>query len=402
MHGIQSSLFTAAITLCVFSAGLFSEKRTRAGRSFVYFTSYLIIESLGFAFGLLMSHPATPLKALWLGLLMASSFLVAPCLWLAIRESVEGVRPRVASLGRGQISVILAGMALTLPLIETAHLGVAYENPWRVVGPFHSNAIHAAMLLSVFLFAWQVPFYLWRCRRALLDQLGRRNVDPANADTEALKWIKIPLVIVFTSWVVGVLRTLHCALTPGQQESAALLSVIDVSVTIGAIYVVVSRASSASNSVEPVSPGSSAPRREDRQAAPAPSKYARSTLDVSVRARIKDKLESAMGAQEVYRDSLLSLRSLSAAIQENAHYVSQVLNQELNSNFYELVNRHRIELAQKLLVTYPERTVLDIALSVGFNSKSTFNSAFRRQTGTTPRQYRSVRTFAAAENSDPA
>jgi len=84
---------------------------------------------------------------------------------------------------------------------------------------------------------------------------------------------------------------------------------------------------------------------------------------------------------------MLNLRSLSRLLNEKAHYVSQVINQDLGANFYELVNRTRIERAQRLLVEAPERTVLEIALSVGYNSKSTFNTAFRRQTGVTPTEY---------------
>ena len=74
------------------------------------------------------------------------------------------------------------------------------------------------------------------------------------------------------------------------------------------------------------------------------------------------------------------------------HYVSQVINQDLGSNFYELVNQRRIERAMQLLMEPPNRTILEIALSVGYNSKSTFNTAFRRQTGVTPTEYRAKAT----------
>ncbi|HUG09689.1 MAG TPA: helix-turn-helix domain-containing protein, partial [Opitutaceae bacterium] len=86
--------------------------------------------------------------------------------------------------------------------------------------------------------------------------------------------------------------------------------------------------------------------------------------------------------------SLLNLRSLSRAIGEKAHYVSQVINRDLNSNFYELVNRHRIAQAKQLLADEAGQTVLEIALAVGFNSKSTFNTAFRRHAGMTPSEFR--------------
>ena len=76
MTGLQSSLYTAAIALCVFSAGIL---RDRHGRSFAWFTGFLFVATLGFVFELLMVHPAMPLKSLWLGLRMGTSLLIAPC-----------------------------------------------------------------------------------------------------------------------------------------------------------------------------------------------------------------------------------------------------------------------------------------------------------------------------------
>ena len=90
------------------------------------------------------------------------------------------------------------------------------------------------------------------------------------------------------------------------------------------------------------------------------SKYARSPLDPSIRSRIVRKLEAAFGAEELHRDSGLSLGSLSDHINESEHYVSQVINQELGSTFYDFVNLRRIEHAKTLLIASPDRTVLDV------------------------------------------
>jgi AraC-like DNA-binding protein len=111
-------------------------------------------------------------------------------------------------------------------------------------------------------------------------------------------------------------------------------------------------------------------------------------VDPAVRQRIREKIEAALADEAIICDSLLSLQTLSRAVREDPRYVSQVINLDLGANFYDLISRHRIELAKARLVKSPEETVLAIALAVGFNSKSTFNAAFRRFTGLTPREFR--------------
>lgn len=427
MNGIQSFLYTVAIALCVFSAGILRDKQGRTGRSFAWFTTFLIIETLGFVFELLMIHPAAPLKALWLGLRMGTSLLIAPCLWLAVKESVEGVRPRLSCLGGKHRIAILAGLALLLPLIESTHTGLDYYNPAQPTSPLHSRVIHATMLGCIAIFAVQVPYYLGRCRRLLL------------ASADAQTWRQIPLVVVFTAWALGLLRTVQCA-THAPRELTLLFALTEVGVTVGAMYLIVRRVSlperdqpagveEAAQLAEPLSAASTtnldiapsvpltwAAEPSSATLTPTPSpeqpkllirpeppalqvsdpvaapeaKYARSHLDAATRERIKRKLEAALATESVSSDSLLNLRSLSRSINEKAHYVSQVINQDLHTNFYELVNRHRIERARQLLVGTPDQTVLEIALAVGFNSKSTFNTAFRQHTAMTPTDYRAA------------
>ena len=391
MNGFQSSLYTAAFALCVFSAGLLRAKRSAGDRRIDYFTLFLGIEGLALGLEVLMVHEATPLKALWLGLRMAISLWLAPCLWLAVREVVEGDRPRWTDIGRGHLALIGVGMMLTLPLIESTHLGLDYSSRPGGGGLFSPRAIHGAMLGCIAVFAVQGPIFLWRCRRFLVADAGAQG-------RAAVGWLQLPLIVVATTWALGVLRTVQCA-AHAPQGLTLVFAMTEVGVTVAAIYVLMRRAALQGEVDKPasgVAAAVSVAAVEDVtvEELRTEGKYARSKLTPVIRERVKRKLEHAFGEERVYRDSLLSLRSLSGALKENVHYVSQVINQDLNASFYDLVNQHRVEEAKCRLVAAPEETVLEIALAVGFNSKSTFSTAFRRNTGTTPSAFRSGRLGA--------
>ena len=175
MYGIQSSLYTVAIALCVFSAGILRDNRRRSERTFAWFTNFLALETLGFVFELLMIHPATPLKAVWLGLRMATSLLIAPCLWLAIKGSVEGVRPRVSRQHPGHLTAIVAGLVLLLPLFGSAHLGLEYPDHAHPVSRLHSLVIHGTMLACIGIFAVQVTLVYVRICVSKTDEVMHRE-----------------------------------------------------------------------------------------------------------------------------------------------------------------------------------------------------------------------------------
>jgi AraC-like DNA-binding protein len=385
MNGLQTSLYTAAFALCVFTAGILrDERRTSAGR-IDYFTLFLAIEAVGFCLELLMAHNQTPLKSLWLGLRLATSLLVAPCLWLAVKETVESARPPLSALGRWPVWLIGLGCVLTLPVLETAHLGVTYQNPARGISALHSRVIHGGMLACIGIFAWQVPHYLWRCRRMLMGQADRLH--PAGCETG----LQAALAIVFSTWVIGLLRTLHCAVIGYRMDFGPAFALAEVGVTVAAIYAIMRRAAVPARGAGMDDASKARP--------PAEVKYARSPLTPAIRERIKQKLERTLMAHEVYCDSLLNLRTLSAAMKEKAHYVSQVINQDLGASFYDVVNRRRIERAKQLLIQAPDQTVLEVAMAVGFNSKSTFHTAFREHTGMTPSGFRAREKTRGASQS---
>src|ERR1043165_4607599 len=126
MGGV-TSLYLIAIALCAFCTGLTT--RRVAGRSLRYFTAFLVVQSLSFACELWIAHPATPFKAVALGVLMSGALLLAPCLWLAVQEGVTGQSPRLRELPRAHWMAIAAGALFTLPLMSSAHAGTTWANP---------------------------------------------------------------------------------------------------------------------------------------------------------------------------------------------------------------------------------------------------------------------------------
>lgn len=97
-----------------------------------------------------------------------------------------------------------------------------------------------------------------------------------------------------------------------------------------------------------------------------------------------------MSHEKLYLDANLSLPKLSAHLDTSVNYVSQAINSGLNSNFFHMVNRYRVEAAAALLESdvRPLKSTGEIALAVGFKSVSTFYTAFHKVTGQAPGAYR--------------
>ncbi|PKR60389.1 helix-turn-helix domain-containing protein [Thalassospira lohafexi] len=104
--------------------------------------------------------------------------------------------------------------------------------------------------------------------------------------------------------------------------------------------------------------------------------------------RIRERLTRIVDSTDTMFDPLLSMPKLANMVGATPNQLSHVLNQHLGKSFFDFVNEVRTKEASILLIDEPDRTVLDIATSVGFNSKSTFNLAFKKITGKTPSAYR--------------
>ncbi|MFZ4409489.1 MAG: helix-turn-helix transcriptional regulator [Paracraurococcus sp.] len=147
-------------------------------------------------------------------------------------------------------------------------------------------------------------------------------------------------------------------------------------------------------------------RVEARIAPPDPEagKYSRSGLQPEARDRLARRLTRALADEAVLTDPAMTLARMARALNASENDVSQVANQVLGRRFPELLAAARIRLAMARLrdPAHAGRTVLEVALDVGFNSKSTFNAAFKREAGVTPTAWRDEAPPAAPRRPQPA
>jgi len=103
-----------------------------------------------------------------------------------------------------------------------------------------------------------------------------------------------------------------------------------------------------------------------------------------------DRVRKHMDQESPYLEPALTIQDLANQLSLPARELSVLINHHLDQHFFDFVNEYRINKAMEILKdpSKKELTVLEILYSVGFNSKSSFNTAFKKYTNLTPTQYR--------------
>lgn len=119
-------------------------------------------------------------------------------------------------------------------------------------------------------------------------------------------------------------------------------------------------------------------------------KYQKSSLSEEQKELILGKIRNEMEKNNYFTNNLASLSGLSRQIIESQHHVSQVINEKMNKSFFEMLAYYRVEHAKKLIRGDKDGkiTIEELAELVGYNSKSSFNIAFKKYTSKTPSEFR--------------
>ena len=115
-------------------------------------------------------------------------------------------------------------------------------------------------------------------------------------------------------------------------------------------------------------------------------KYQKSVLTPNLSLELKIALIKLLKEDKIYRENDLTLENLSDKLGTNKHSLSQVINEHFNLNFFNLINKYRIEEAVQIFQTnfLENKNIIDVAYEVGFNNKVTFSKAFKKFTTKTP------------------
>lgn len=103
----------------------------------------------------------------------------------------------------------------------------------------------------------------------------------------------------------------------------------------------------------------------------------------------KSKISELMLKQNLYENPILALTDVASALSVQPKLVSQIVNQGFEMNFNDFINKYRVGAVIDKLESneHLSKTILGIALECGFNSKATFNRAFKKSTGLTPKSF---------------
>ncbi|OLF81621.1 hypothetical protein AWH62_02835 [Maricaulis sp. W15] len=331
--------------------------------------------------------------------LIAAPMFLGPLLYLYITKVVNREGELSAPVNRQHFIAPAIGAVFTSGLLFV---------PTDAFGGFITQDVDPAtpvdflivlMLAVVLLVTFVITLIYIIKGYALLNRNSASIRDEfSNLDRKRLRWLKVSLINISLLWVV----TMAADWTDWSEASAGFiaLSVWELlSFYVMAILglrqgVIFGPQSPPPAPVAPVPPGSA---RDDPDAGPDPSdgrqeaeqKYSKSGLTQRDMDRIAAKIRQAVHADGIYRNSDLSLTQLSKCIGVQAPYVSQTLTQEIGSTFYDFIAQARVRAAMEMLADPDSsESVLSVALTVGFNTKSTFNAAFKRVSGTTPTEWR--------------
>jgi AraC-like DNA-binding protein len=294
------------------------------------------------------------------------TFLGAPLLFLYVRALLS-TRP---ALGRKALLHFIPSVLCALYLIpyylrsgaDEGSISIAYYGVrWFTV--------RSALLIVQFLvYLILIAFMLVRRSRAAKERGPSERI--------MLFQIRFLLTTFLILWSVGVVHYMASLLVPAYYKTPETDLIIPLGLT-ALVYALAYL-------------GFRKPEALTGVAEPTVKKYVQSNLTPERSDRYAEKLLRFMETEKPYTQSDLTLQQLAERLAIPTRHLSRVINERLNQNFADFVNSYRVEEAKRRLIDPAKKhySILAVAEEVGFNSKSSFNSVFKKHANMTPSEFR--------------
>ena len=322
-------------------------------------------------------HHATDLAAI------LAFTVIAPSIWIYVRALTAEEKIRYSSGDGWHLAAFLIGIFVCVLLISSP-ISVREQIIGEGDGPESRQILLITLALVLLMLTWivQAVIYVTKIFLRLVNYRTRLKDIFASTEGRELHWI---------SWVVSLLA-INVLLVIADMffELPVQLDLISSALDLSLIWLLslwgLRATPSIENFGEPLS-AETAQRSTTLEGKPKTAKYGKSALTEEHIKRIAERLDRVMREQKIYLEPTLSLRDLAKTISTSPNYVSQTLNTYIGETFFDYVNSWRIKDAVSMIVGSDE-SVMNIAYDVGFNSRSSFYKAFKREMAMTPTAYR--------------
>jgi AraC-like DNA-binding protein len=272
---------------------------------------------------------------------------------------------------------LVVALVLLPELARYMELYFAGVDPARLANALHEGAtitLRRSRLVPPYILTLYLLMFLFLARRQIRRSETTHNNAFSDGASSHLAWLKTlnaslflfsAVVVVF---LLNLLVTLKWVAYLVYAETLIRCSIIQV-VAIAAFFL---------------------PEAFSQNVAELVNNHRRTPLDDFTATRYLIRLRAYMETEKPYRIEDLRLAGVADELSIPAHVLSQVVNDHLQTNFSDFVNRYRIEEARRQLedANNDQFTLLAIAREAGFNSKTSFYRAFKKHVGMSPPEYR--------------
>lgn len=380
----------STLIIIIFSAHLLC---LRAVKRQAYFPLAIFL----IAIGVVICQPtlgslASELRPTFIILSLPAILLIAPSFWFYVEGITDKTPWQLKQMNKKHF--ILFGLGLLVAIIglfipdevQYSLLINDDESIFNNIPEITKQVTIGTLIATVLLvLAWiaQSGFYLFKVIKRLTQY--RQHLKNLFASTEAkeIRWISWLLLAVGMVWVATALNIIINNILFSNETNA----VVSGSIILVMIWSVAIWGLRQKPGFEELYDADEEIQQVLVEQTAQSEKYQRSALNEQDAANIAQKIETAMQQDKLFLDASLSLQKLAKHINTSPNYISQTLNESLAANFFDYINKYRIHEAKHQLA-HTTDTVLDIAMNVGFNAKSSFYSAFKKEVQQTPSQYR--------------
>ncbi len=245
----------------------------------------------------------------------------------------------------------------------------------NISGTFKHSFVHIFIHLQVFCYLVAVFFVLKRAKKIHLENYSSNTI-------LFYKWLFQLTVVISTLHTFAILKNIYKFSDYENFYYWSKVLLVMMQLTVFCWYVL--KALNAPNLFKSVDSNlkltSNLIFEKDDKAGP----------EESIKNNKVEALLDYMDKEEPFLNSSLTIQDLANKMHLNAKETSILINHTIGRHFFDFVNEYRIEKAMRILENPSQNklTVLEILYHVGFNSKSSFNAAFKKHTGTTPTLYR--------------